>query len=82
MPFFSAYPVEQHLSGSRTEASGEDLAVVGEDLIGHAVGARGRRQGATGRPGRGSGHHEADTQNREWSSTPVTILASVPSASA
>jgi hypothetical protein len=33
----AAQTVEQHLSGQRTEACSEDLAVVGEDLVGDAV---------------------------------------------
>ena len=38
-----ADPVEEHRSWSWAESSGEDLAVVGEDLVGGTVCAAGRR---------------------------------------
>jgi hypothetical protein len=37
-----AYAVEEHLAGAGAEAPGEDLAVVGEDLIGHPMRAHGQ----------------------------------------
>ncbi len=53
-----ADPVEEHLPFARSEAGGEHLAVVGEDLVGDAVAAHGQRQSFTDRAGRGPRHKE------------------------
>ena len=74
--------VEQHLGLRPAEPAGEHLAVVGEDLLGHPVAAQGLRR-RTPHTGRAVARTmtRAQTQNREWSSTPVSTLHSVPSAS-
>ena len=55
-PVLAADPIEQHLGVLQAEPAGEDLAVVGEDLLGNPVGAhRGREVGAHG-TARGPGH--------------------------
>ena len=56
-PVLRTDPVEQHGAVTRAEASGEDLAVVGEDGFGHTVGLHGAAQGVAHRLGRGSGDH-------------------------
>ncbi len=72
-----ADPVEEHRPRAVAEAAGEHLAVVGEDLVRHAMASAALGQGVAHRAGRGPGHHpSADTQKREWSSMPVTIFAS------
>ncbi len=49
-------PVKGHWTRAFTEASGEDLAVVGEDLAGDPMGAQGAGQGVAHGAGRGPGH--------------------------
>ena len=54
--------VEQHRTRPRAEAAGKDLAVVGEDLVGHAVGAHGVQRHKGSHMGRARGqqlHHHA-----------------------
>ena len=81
-PVLSADRVEQDLDRWMVEPAGEDFAVVGQDLLGLPVGGRrGAQPVADGRV-RSRGITLAETQNREWSSTPVSALALVPSASA
>ena len=55
-PVLAADPVEQHLDVFGCEAAGEDLPVVGEDLLGHAVGPKGVGEVAADRAARGFGH--------------------------
>src|SRR5436190_22070555 len=73
--------VEQHLGGLDPEAVGEDLAVVGEDLLWHPVALEGLDEEAAHSSGGGPHQDPAQTQYREWSSMPVSTLHSVPSAS-
>jgi len=55
-PRVVADPVEEHRSWPEAESSREDLAVIGEDLIGCTVLAEGEGEGVTDRLGRRSGH--------------------------
>ena len=54
-----ADPVEEHLALARSEAGGEHLAVVGEDLVGHPITAHSQSQSFTDRPGGGPRHKES-----------------------
>ena len=57
-------------TGRRAEARREDLAVVGEHLLGGAVAAHGGEEGLA--DGLAVARREcAQTQKREWSSIPV-----------
>ncbi len=48
-----AYAVKEHLPATGAEPPGEDLAVVGEDLVGDPVAAQGFGESLAHRPGRG-----------------------------
>ena len=75
----AADPVEQHLT-ALAEPGGELLAIVGQHLLRHPERLQRLDKGQADRPAGGPRHDLAITQYREWSSTPVTILASRPSA--
>ena len=78
-PVLPADPVEEHLDRRVVEPAGEHLAVVGQDLLGDPV-ACASPPPARHRPRwvRSRGISRAETQNREWSSTPVSALAVRP----
>jgi len=48
--------VEEHLDGLEREAAGEDLAIVGQDLLGHPVALKSLGQEATDRSSCGPDH--------------------------
>jgi len=73
-------PVEQDLTATWSEAPGEDLSVVAQDLGGNAVGAHGQGQCVTRWPGRGPRDDEGGDAEPGVVVDAVTILASVPSA--
>ena len=52
-PVLPADPLEKDLDRVGTEPAGEDLAVVGQDLVGHPVAAHGVGEHPAHRPGRG-----------------------------
>jgi len=74
-------PIEQHLTGPRPEAAGEHLSVA----VKISAGTPWRRiaNANASHVGRAVARSttNAEMQNLEWSSTPETILASLPSAS-
>jgi hypothetical protein len=80
-PILSADTVEKHDSLPRPEAAGEDLAVVGQDLIGDPMATHRLRQASQVGLAVALRTTSAETQNREWSSIPVTTFNSVPSVS-
>ncbi len=57
MPFSRQILSKSTSVGLEPESVGEDLAVVGEDLLGHAVALEGLGQEAADRPSRGP-HHD------------------------
>ena len=77
MPFSRQIRSKSTSVGVQPEAVGEDLAVVGQDLLGRTVAF----EGITRRPQTGAivarTMTPADTQNRLWSSMPVSTLHSV-----
>jgi hypothetical protein len=80
-PLFAAAAVEQHLGRVGAEAAGEDLAVVGEDFLGGAVAGQAWVKTRQTLWALARSTSPAMTQNREWSSRPVTALSSRPSVS-
>ena len=80
MPFSRQIRSNSTSPGPGPEAAGEHLAVVREDLGRALRGVRIAKANAS-HVGRAVARAttNADTQNREWSSTPVTIFASEPS---
>ena len=77
-----ANPPEHHLGRAGPgESAGELLAVVGEHLVRHTEPVQRLRECPTDRRPVAVRTTVAITQNREWSSTPVTILVADPSAS-
>jgi hypothetical protein len=78
---FAAEAVEQHLGRMGAEPAGEDLAVVGEDFLGGAVAGQGGLEHLADAGALARSMSPARTQNREWSSIPVTALSSRPSTS-
>ena len=81
MPFSRQILSKSTSVGVEPEAVGEDLAVVGQDLLGDAVALEGLGEEPADRPGVARTMMPAQTQKREWSSTPVRTLHSVPSSS-
>ena len=78
-----AEPVEEHLAAPALKRPGEDLAVIGQDLLRHAIPAPSPAAKCRAhRPLRRPWHQpRAPRTNREWSSTPVSTLNSLPSPS-
>jgi hypothetical protein len=77
----AADAVEQHLAGMRAKPAGEDLAVVGEQLLRAAMAVQGSPEHSADGGALARSTSPAAMQNREWSSMPVTALSSRPSAS-
>jgi hypothetical protein len=72
---------EASTSESVKESASEDLAVVGQDLLGAAIAGQRGPQPVADRTVRSRAINFAGTHNREWPSIPVNALAQLPSAS-
>ncbi len=59
-PVVETDAVEEHVGGLATETPGEDLAVVGQDLLGDPVGVESFEECVADRPGRRTSNHLGD----------------------